>query len=446
MIISPFIEVVSDPLNLDHDIIWNPLSSGCTVVRAKAGKFDSVDNCLSVDTQSFLQKERFIFDDNSAAFATVSHVTKSKFVETERLVLMPTGACQLSCGSSKEGGYCGQIHTNDRLTKEDLREVKSKALEICKSSQCKRLELTFFGGEPTINFPFILDALSLCRIAIDEFRSKNFERNITLCSSIVSNGVLLTGPRFKDLWNAGVRRYEVTLDGVGRIHDLRRPGKDGSGSFERIASNLNDIANLISGGFECDFVVRCNVDVRNIDGLPQLLKFLEVNQLVPPLGFYIAPVRNWGLKSAADSFGSRVHFAKWESFVFHWLVRRGLMPALIPSELQRTCIAASPKPNVLGPDRYWYFCTEAPLVEKLLMPTEQLPKRWQDLNIDQWHQKLSTDEMPCNRCKYLPVCGGSCPKDWLSGEKPCPPFIDNIKDRLRLFSIAKEKEIPTLKF
>jgi uncharacterized protein len=32
----------------------------------------------------------------------------------------------------------------------------------------------------------------------------------------------------------------------------------------------------------------------------------------------------------------------------------------------------------------------------------------------------------------LPVCGGSCPKQWLEELNPCPPTKLNIEDRLLL--------------
>jgi sulfatase maturation enzyme AslB (radical SAM superfamily) len=43
------------------------------------------------------------------------------------------------------------------------------------------------------------------------------------------------------LFDLGVRRYQVTLDGPSAFHDQTRVRRDGGGSFDRIWSNLIDI-------------------------------------------------------------------------------------------------------------------------------------------------------------------------------------------------------------
>ena len=48
-----------------------------------------------------------------------------------------------------------------------------------------------------------------------------------------------------------------------------------------------------------------------------------------------------------------------------------------------------------------------------------------------WNLKLIRD-YPCFECKYLPLCGGNCPKDWIKKEPACPSFKFNLKDRMLL--------------
>ncbi len=47
-----------------------------------------------------------------------------------------------------------------------------------------------------------------------------------------------------------------------------------------------------------------------------------------------------------------------------------------------------------------------------------------------WKQMILNNEVPCHSCNLLPVCAGSCPKDWLFNNAPCPSFKENIDDRL----------------
>ena len=57
-----------------------------------------------------------------------------------------------------------------------------------------------------------------------------------------------------------------------------------------------------------------------------------------------------------------------------------------------------------------------------------------------WHTEIIQD-YPCYTCKFLPVCGGSCPKNWLKNEPTCPTFKFNMGDRLILEYLKKKGKL-----
>lgn len=67
-----------------------------------------------------------------------------------------------------------------------------------------------------------------------------------------------------------------------------------------------------------------------------------------------------------------------------------------------------------------------------------------DSPLRNWHNMLRMNKYPCTTCKYLPVCGGSCPKDWYKNELTCPTFKFNLKDKMMLEYLNKKGELKNL--
>jgi uncharacterized protein len=92
-----------------------------------------------------------------------------------------------------------------------------------------------------------------------------------------------------------------------------------------------------------------------------------------------------------------------------------------------------------------YNCTEVPYVPvyensdyKLgnLNSTELLKPRV----FSNFNQRILNNKLPCSTCNMLPVCGGSCPKQWEEGNVPCPSAKHNIDQKLLLYYMQYAKE------
>ncbi|MBI2431896.1 MAG: SPASM domain-containing protein [Candidatus Hydrogenedentes bacterium] len=92
------------------------------------------------------------------------------------------------------------------------------------SGRLRKVHVTYFGGEPLLNFPLIKAVTRYCRA-----REKQHGKEAEL--SVVTNGVLLDEERVH-FFNQHRVSVQVSMDGPKGIHDANRSFRDGSGSYD----------------------------------------------------------------------------------------------------------------------------------------------------------------------------------------------------------------------
>jgi uncharacterized protein len=177
-------------------------------------------------------------------------------------VFMPTYQCNLRCP------YCFQDHMRTNPAYQHLLRTMSPGVidrifaampqieaghGIEPGSQLPRL-ITFFGGEPLLEA-----SRPTIEYIIKKATAMGKARFIA-----VTNGTELQA--YEDLLGPDlISVLQITLDGPPSEHDKRRIYPDGSGSFDRIARNI-DMA--LARGISIS--LRMNVDRKNIANLPSL--------------------------------------------------------------------------------------------------------------------------------------------------------------------------------
>ena len=131
-----------------------------------------------------------------------------------------------------------------KLAHNHIEKVEQLLREVASDHDCESIEIGFFGGEPLLNAAFIFEVLK-CATSVLHSTPTHSELNISFDASLITNGVLLTGTLFRQPRDAGIKRFEVTLDGTRQVHDSRRPFKSGETSFTSIMENLTSIATLL---------------------------------------------------------------------------------------------------------------------------------------------------------------------------------------------------------
>jgi uncharacterized protein len=186
--------------------------------------------------------------------------TKGKFNSRALgAMILTTYDCNFKCE------YCVENDIKDRIedmTDEVVRNVIQWFHRKINETKPEVIEIVYYGGEPLLNKRPIFD---ISRSLFDSALS----RNLTFSFGIITNGSIgLSSHEMEELKIYGLNSIQVTIDGMPTIHNIRRPFKDGGGSFDIILSNLRQFVEFVP------VILRINIDRGNANNIPALLDLL----------------------------------------------------------------------------------------------------------------------------------------------------------------------------
>lgn len=213
-IYESYFEVPSSRKGLYTDIVNKPEE-----YRKKYGKF-----------LEKLAQSGFILSSSINEIELVKQKYFNKRKEDEYFIMiLPTYQCNLRCW------YCIQNHADSWMS-EDVISMVKKRIELKTSNpSIKVLRLSWFGGEPTLNYRVLIDILSFAKE-----RAKNNGQEFV--SDITTNGTLLTSERIKELRDLGVASYQITIDGTRDTHNKVK-SIVGKSAFDITLRNIKEIIN-----------------------------------------------------------------------------------------------------------------------------------------------------------------------------------------------------------
>lgn len=169
--------------------------------------------------------------------------------------------CQLRCKYcfASTGDFGGERKLMDL-------ETGKKAIDylLKYSGNRHNLEMDFFGGEPLMNFEVVKEIVKYARSKEKEY-NKNFRFTIT------TNGLLLTDDKI-DFINKEMKNVVLSIDGRKEVNDRFRTRVDGSGSYDRIMPNFQ---NLVSKRGDQEYYVRGTFTKYNLDFASDVQHFFE---------------------------------------------------------------------------------------------------------------------------------------------------------------------------
>lgn len=329
-----------------------------------------------------------------------------------RLTIFPTGKCNFKCA------YC--FENTQTFCRETMSaEAQAVLLKFVQKSIAnhKALHVSWFGGEPLLA-PEVISYLS------NGFRRICDSRHLSYSADITTNGFLLDHDMFDKLYELGVYKYYITLDGVKEQHDKRRFTKIGNGTFDKIVSNLIRIKNNRQYRF-AKISIRVNMSQGFFEHSDEFLNYLSNNFADDPrFEFTFVPV----VKFSGSDFPDEYVFHDYSS-VFERLNKNEVyVSKLLPKEYHMASIIRQPKcPSalknsyVITPDLKVYKCNahydfEANTLGKIekkgdLVINESLHRKW-------YLTRRLLQEVPedCEKCCYMPCCvfiDSSCPVSFL---------------------------------
>jgi len=288
-------------------------------------------------------------------------------------------------GQELTSEYTDKIY--DAITKVDqeLRDKTKKPIHL-------------YGGEPL---------LPENRGVLEEVFSKGHSLNYRFV--ILTNGFYLQ--EFVPL----LRRYkldciQLTLDGKGRIHDIRRPTLKGEGSFEKIIKGIKTAINN-----HIKTVIRINFDKSNVKEIPEILDYLTKEQILgnPFTDAYLSPTRRQRA-ICSPVFPSDITSAEFAHLADKRMIElfdkgSSFSNKLFGDQIWTPRFYHCKAFSQLFYDPYGdvYVCLESLRMFEMrvgrYVPTLQFNEKY-----TQWKNRNVLNLVPCKECPNALICGGGC--------------------------------------
>lgn len=319
----------------------------------------------------------------------LADVMKNKYNSSEMaLTILPTRGCNFGCI------YCYErerpMVTMDESTEEAiLRFVRS-------NKHLKKLNVTWYGGEPLINFDSIY-RLSKAFMALD----------IEYSAKMVTNGYLLSKDKADKMAEIAINDIQITFDGPEEIHNQRRPLLNGRPTYRTIMDNLKY---LLSVNDSVHVDIRSNIDRRNMKQYADFYDSFKSEIDSDRVNLYPGFVSDL-LSSECVSPEHNISEGSYKAqFALDLFDKYGIeIKSFLPKFRRHSCVATKYFAFVIGPEGEIYKCW------RMVGNPKQVVGNVRDgiTDIYGFSNYITgvdyTRDARCLNCEFIALCGGGCP-------------------------------------
>lgn len=336
------------------------------------------------------------------------------------LTIAPTIACNFACP------YC--YENNISIKKSMNIKVQSDIIKFIESNKKLRdLHIDWYGGEPLLAFDTIISLTKqIQKLHIDNFNA-----------AMVTNGYLLDLTKIKRLKELNITRIQITIDGLEKTHNERRPHKTNNNSFKQIIKNLTTLYEVYP---EIQANIRVNIDKKNASEFFDLNEYLIKTINNPSLGIYPAYITEFNPCKTTFCMLNRMDQA---NFVLNNFNKYPFEQLYYPVTALSECTARFQNSFVIGVNGEIYKCwCDIGIKDKEIGNIKD-----GIINTNLYTQYMSDADplydTKCLECSYFPVCNGGCVFKRLKkqmGNKidVCTIQKNNINDFMKLYYVKKE--------
>ncbi len=310
------------------------------------------------------------------------------------LVILPTMNCNFECW------YCIQEHIETKMSDLTIQKVKNHIEKIIFEDKIEYLHIEWFGGEPFLYFQDIIKPISSFAKSICEKAGIPFKNTAT------TNGYFIKPEINSDLINLNFKSFQISLDGTRELHNKVKVSKYGDSAFDVTLKNINS---FLSYSEELSVVLRINYTDENLNDeiLTQVNNIICKKNRNRVLLLYRRVWQEKTDKTRAKKIYSIID--KFSSNGYCATIKMDLDNGFLP------CYADKKYYNAINFDGSVVKCTANDDLKidppgKLLDDGSIL---WKDGFLEKYY-KNRFENNKCIRCKYLPICMGSCPRDYRS--------------------------------
>lgn len=302
------------------------------------------------------------------------------------VIINPTLNCNFNCW------YCYETHNKPMvMSLKILERTKAFLYKICTNNNFKTIKLSFFGGEPLLQYKKIIKPILIYFNELKKLRS------FVSIIHFTTNGYLLNKERISELKQFGVNSFQITLDGNQQKHDSTRHLKSGLGSYNRIVNNINSILEM--GMY---VILRINFTSDNINSLNDIFKYFQKIKDSYKQQLIISLNQVWQDKG---------NLSESEIENLHMLVDEAGLTSLNDlndGKFQYACYADKKNQAIINYDGLIYKCNARDFTTKnsegVLSESGEI--NWND-NYSK-RMKVRFKNPSCTNCYLLPLCNGGC--------------------------------------
>ena len=356
-----------------------------------------------------LQKGIFVCDD---ADETEAYIRKREEYERSSgeytITINPTLACNMSCW------YCYESHKNMPAMSADVKQSVLLLIDkLLADNKLKKLNLSFFGGEPLLYFDkVVVDIINHAKMQCKAFDAK-------LSIHFTTNAYLLTDSVLKQLEGLDVS-FQITIDGGKQVHDSVRKTKGGEPTYARIVEHIHQ---TLSRGFSVG--VRFNYTAKSIPSFIDVVKDFSHLPQEQKLLVNFTFQRVW-----QDNEGDARQVEQQVEHIERAFEQAGLFVNNAKSYIVPYCYADGVNTAVVNYNGDLFKCTARDFAPKSKEGTLAADGtlRWNERLRKRMSIRHGSDT--CLLCRIYPICHGGCSQMKLEapdGISSCPKGYDDDK-------------------
>lgn len=345
---------------------------------------------LNKEWRDFLIQNGILVENNIEEYYKFKLLKLLKRYDTTclSLTIAPTSDCNFRCP------YCFENSPVSQYMDKSVEDAI--ILFIKKYKTLKSLHITWYGGEPLLAFDRIVSITNRIK-----------ELDIAFSSDIITNGFFFNEDVINKLDELHIYLVHITLDGLREMHNLRRPEKFGKDSFEEIIKNISIFK---AKNVKAKIVIRINVDKENMEEYNKVYSFLLENYSSCISNIYPGFVKK-SYGQCAYSERNLLSNEEQAQFVISQYNKYGIIDNthFLPNINYTECLARCLNAFLIAPDGSLYKCwTDLGNLKESVGNVLN-----GDFNIKQISKYLiggdPFSDKICQKCKFLPICGGGCP-------------------------------------
>lgn len=357
------------------------------------GAFENIEN----DFIKILKVKKIIVDDEHLYdyydSCKLNYLSNIGVTDSLNLVIAPTTGCNFACPYCFEGEKTSKIITDE--------VIENLICFINGYSSVKRLDLTWYGGEPLMAFSKIKQIVHRIKKCC----------NAEICSqSIITNAYLLSDNVIRDMMDLGFTHIQISFDGDEENHNKTRFLKGNKvGTFAKIIDNLDNLVRQTPDDFKID--LRINVNKENENDFAALYKKLIQRygtQKINPYPGFIRETSKDGCKMCYKSLFNTKRFQFYKK-----IEGEGVPVDFFPHiDLQKGCMVNWNNSFIIGPSGEMYKCwNDFNSPEKIIGYIQDKKLTNPSLVCHYLYDTSIYNTPKCKRCRLFPICDGGC--QWL---------------------------------